>query len=886
MANVFDQFDQPAQAAQNPFDQFDEPNTTVVGKTAAVSAPTKTPSSFKSEPSYAGNDPYEGMPWYLSRNNTFGRFSNMVEHGATMGLNTEVKPLADMAVAKGRQLLGYGTPSKTTVGDLAAGKEAAPAPSPSDVYHASKQTELAKHQAAREEFGPYVSTAAEILGGFGGIGSGAGIGQAATRAPGIWNAAKGYFGGIGNSAKVGAGLGAVQGATSGDGTLGERLANTAEGAAVGAGTAGAIQGIGVPLLRGAIATGRYAGKAVSNALNPKQAAIEALADRGVEDNIDYVALQREFSPQPSGHLVKRGFTQDDMADIVSRKMNGETADALAREYGLHPDTVRDYTNNYQNDNPTPLNVLEMARIKGGPGTAQNTADFARANANMYPQPEMIRRLMRRQAEQPERIRGIIEDIAPGSKLEDTQAHLEKAMSDEAQQKFSDLHAQPDVPVTKDLGELLANPLVRPQWEETRLLASTDPKDPFELPSYEEIAKTFGVRPKGGQGLDKNGVQRPAEQYPYPSGAEPAVLIPAKALDYFDRALRMNADAAFATENGGTRGTVLNNLRQRLLETLDPANPSPAQPTLVEGFRDAKTSYARANALVDALKSGAKMKPELGQSQRDTLSGLEDMSPQEQELFRIGQARHLQDMLSSSKASKGGMAANRYSTEGVRQTINSVFEPADAATLNRHLANENVTTQSVGDLFGNSTTAKQILNQNRIMQGAQMGADVAMGRLHKIWEWASLKLGDQIGKRAAAEVLRMVSETDPVQVLPILRDLAKAAQTSQERQVLMELAQQYRPLMPLLAGKYAAEQSTAAPDEANAPQGALPKPALRLLPPGYSPRAALGEAQQKLARNPGSQRVRDAVTRRLMEHGLTLEHDPASLLAAPNRPAAH
>ena len=54
-----------------------------------------------------------------------------------------------------------------------------------------------------------------------------------------------------------------------------------------------------------------------------------------------------------------------------------------------------------------------------------------------------------------------------------------------------------------------------------------------------------------------------------------------------------------------------------------------------------------------------------------------------------------------------------------------------------------------------------------------------------------------------------------------------------------------------------------------------------LPSGYTPRAAIDEARQKLARNPGSQRVKDAVTQRLMEHGLTLEHDPGALLAAPH-----
>ena len=144
-----------------------------MGKTSASAGPTAPPPSFKAEPSYAGNDPYEGMPWYLSRNNAFGRFSNLAEHGATFGLNTEVKPLSDMAVAEARRLLGYDVPSKATVSDLVTGKTAPEPQSPADIYHAEKQAELAKHEASRKEFGPYASTAAELLGGFGGVGGAA-----------------------------------------------------------------------------------------------------------------------------------------------------------------------------------------------------------------------------------------------------------------------------------------------------------------------------------------------------------------------------------------------------------------------------------------------------------------------------------------------------------------------------------------------------------------------------------------------------------------------------------------------------------------------------------------------------------------------------------------
>ena len=1227
----YDDFSVPVAAQPaSPYDAFSapaaEPNETVVAKTGTKPGPVKAPPSFKSEPSYAGNDPYEGMPWYLSRNNAFGRFSRIPEYGATFGLKNEVKPLADMAVAKARQLLGYETSSKTTLSDLAAGKEATPAQSPSDVYHASKQAELAKDAASREEAGPYVSTAAELLGGFGGIGAGA-AGNAATRAPGLWNATKGYFGGIGNSAKIGAGFGAVQGATSGDGTLGERLLNTAEGAAVGAGTAGALQAVAVPLGAGI----RYTGNAVRRARAPVQAAYETVAGTMNEGGIDPASLQQQYSPQPSSQLATRGITPEQTVDIVSRGLQGESAVSIGQRYGLHPSTVTRYLNNYRAENPTPLNVMDMAKLQGE-GLAGPTTRVGRAAANISPQPQMMQQLADRQLNQagranqivtnatggagteaqvraaeqalPGRAAGIIEREYPGSTFETTAQRLDAQARAQADQNYRRLHGLPDVVADEDLGRILAQPLARRQWESARQLAEAEGEP---IPSYEELTRTFGIRPQGGLGLNrKTGLPMPPEQYPVgempparvaakgaapvaptpywragapdqeasiigflrsrggvrpsgetramnaetipglvsekgmppdrarealieagfmredpdaaattsvadfhdllaravfrergvtrggeealpyqrqehaasraeiasmeaaardhlneigmdpavfdrmppaqrqeiaqriargaedgrleqqarmyfpedafnrlspgervelgrrieagehpddvfedlavrhengrasaefqaagaaPAAIEPGALIPVRALDYFQRALRLDA------QKGGTEGHALNSIRQRLLNTLDPAatagNPAPR--SLVPGFRDTMGSYRAGMEGQEALQAGYELKPELSQQSREALSAFDAMTPPQQELFRMGFARRLQDGLQNpadaaaqidklntpgarqilehiyppdiaqrmtqglqsealtSRAMQMGMdmtknlgaqsrealhefnqmnpdqqklfrtgfarklmdmvsnkgegadAVKQFSSDAVRQMIRQIFPKDVAEPLITQLSREGVTTSSLRDLFGNSTTARQILDQNKLLDVGRTAADAFTGRWHRLLENLSNRLTNDIGERTSAEILKILAETDPAKVLPILNRLAKTAQTMAARKSILASIDQARTILPQLVGKEVSEQVTAP-----APQPALPAPKSmpKLLPPGYTPRQATFEAQQKLARSPGSQRVRDAVTRRLMEHGLTLEHDPASLLAAPGRALQH
>jgi hypothetical protein len=78
------------------------------------------------------------------RDNAFSQLTDQIAHGATFGLNRQVKPASDYLVAAGRRAQGYD------------------APEPSEAYQRARELEIAKYAAGRNEFGALPSIAGGI----------------------------------------------------------------------------------------------------------------------------------------------------------------------------------------------------------------------------------------------------------------------------------------------------------------------------------------------------------------------------------------------------------------------------------------------------------------------------------------------------------------------------------------------------------------------------------------------------------------------------------------------------------------------------------------------------------------------------------------------------
>lgn len=461
-----------------------------------------------------------------------------------------------------------------------------------------------------------------------------------------------------------------------------------------------------------------------------------------------------------------------MADMISRSLNGQTADDIARVYGVHPQTVRNYVNAYRQNNPTPLNIMDLTKEVAGEGGAQPVTRLGRAAAGISEAPEAIEQLTQRQLEQPGRVTNIIQRVAPGQNFEAEIDQLANQVRQQAAANYAALHAQPDVIINQPIADMISTPLGRSAWESARILAEAEGTP---IPTYDELARTFGNRPRGGLGLNREtGQVEPPAQYPIaPPPVQPGAIVPARALDYFQRGLRLDA------QQGGTKGNALNTLRQRFIEALDPVNPQPGQGAVLPGFRQTMADYRTGMGAQEALQAGANMTTRLGAPAREALAEFRQMTQPQQELFRMGFARRLMDIASDPNG--GSALARQFRGTGTQDMVRQIFEPDDAEALIRYMRREGITTGTFHDIASGSRTAPLSMDMAKLLASARAGADVATGRWGKLAENVSNRITYGIGQRQGAAILNAATETDPATVLNMLNRMSQHARTSAQRQ---------------------------------------------------------------------------------------------------------
>lgn len=164
--------------------------------------------------------------------------------------------------------------------------------------------------------------------------------------------------------------------------------------------------------------------------------------------------------------------------------------------------------------------------------------------------------------------------------------------------------------------------------------------------------------------------------------------------------------------------------------------------------------AMVNALEDGFENGLKMPaPEI-------IKTLHGMSPGEQDLWRLGQARAVVDRLA-----KGNFTRDRVKTidspEFMGRIRASFPNLSDFREFQRALARENAFTRTRAAAQGNSTTAGQIAAG----EDAANEADVASGTLQALrgdWLGVAQRLGKRftgMNPKSAAEVLRILRSPD-------------------------------------------------------------------------------------------------------------------------------
>lgn len=514
---------------------------------------------------------------------------------------------------------------------------------------------------------------------------------------------------------------------------------------------------------------QYGNRTVRNARNPEQAAIDTIAERGVGAGVDWDAMRAaaladaEGNPLLSAQLRGRGITEEGLADIISRSMRGETAADIGRAHGIAPRTVQAYVTRYQNANPTPMNPIDFTKEMIGEGGASPITRLGRAAYSLAGDDsgEAAQRLVGRQETQPGRVSNIVQRSVAGGDFEATRDAGLTTLRNEADAAYRQFYQEPELAIDQ-LDDLMRDPLFR------RANIQAQRQERVEIIRRNQEAARQGRAPEPVPEVD------PGNQ-----------IFTPQQLDLIQRQLRI-ASEGFASNPNSARHA--RNLREVFLDRIEDHYPT---------FRDIRRNYATALGEFGeegALEAGAALTTRLGAPTREALRGFDQMTPAQQELFRLGFARKLMDDAANPQI--GGAIANKFNTTAVREIVERLYPRGDrqlyrqGQQLLRDLRREATTTRTKNDVMVGARTAELGSDMGRMMEGAQTAADVATGRWGKLLENLSTRLSTQIGRRGAQEVLRILTETDPAELLPTLNRLARSAQTAAQRRAYAQAIREF------------------------------------------------------------------------------------------------
>jgi hypothetical protein len=614
----------------------------------------------------------------------------------------------------------------------------------------------AERRVAREDTGA-AGMAAEIVGGGALMGPGRAIAAVAPRVSRVLQ-----------TARAGAGFGAASGAAQGEGGVVNRGLSAGTGAAVGAVVGPALSEVAIPAVmrtvQGVREAVRYGNRAIRSARNPEQAAVENVADRGVAAGIDWDAARAQVSPATSANLAGRGITEENIADIVSRGLRGESPSAIGADYGITGPTVSRYVNAYRDANPTPMNLMDIAKEQLGDGAAAPVTRLGRAAYSLAGDEsgEAAQRLVGRQETQGGRVSNIIDRSVTGGDFEATRAAGLQNLQDEARTAYRQFYDEPELAID-ELGDLMADPLFRRATTQAQRQARV-----------ETIRRNQEARRAG----------RPEE--PVPDVDPGNQVFSPEMLDNIQRQLRIASEGHASNPNNARHAR---NLREVFLDRIEDHYPS---------FSGIRRNYATGMGEFGeegALEAGAALTAKLGAPSREALRGFNQMTEAQQELFRLGFARKLMDDAANKQT--GAAVANQFNTQAVRDIVERLYPRSNRALhqqgqrLIRDLRREATTTRTKNDVMAGARTAELGSDMGRMMEGAQAAADVATGQFGRLLSNLSTRLSSQIGRRGAREVLDVLTETDPARLLPMLNRLSRAAQSTRERQAYVMAIREVR-----------------------------------------------------------------------------------------------
>jgi hypothetical protein len=660
----------------------------------------------------------------------YERFRDQVAHGLSAGLTTEARPIQNYASAKLAKWLGRDMPDMEglEINGQRLTKDEISQLSPEDIYHITKQHELAKIAQGREEFGALPQIAGGVL--------------PFVVAPEL-AASKTLMGAIGQGAKVGAITGGIGGATGSDESLGQRAGEAAKGAGLGAGFGGAGGGLGY----GIGAASGIVGRAVADARNPVQAANRRLGEAFEDANIPLEDVRAKVAPSST-----KKASDEQITEMVRRAGEGQNRAQIAREMGLTPGVVASRLAQFESKTRVPINMVDAAKLvaqeAGRTGadlpvteTAQTAAAFGKKGARIAAE-----RLAQRHVEQPGRIADIFEGASKGPPLADYQAQISDVLDNQKNALYK---------------------------------TAEDQAQPFDL---SQIIKDYRGQAYRSAGDIKAGLSKAIDLFYKPGYAQATTATGAPRYTKFlgtitdlpryqaaKQALDQDIASSLGSNSQPTPLTrVLTKFRQDVDAVVKDNN---------EAYAEADRVYGGARSNEKIIDMGQQATVKAGQKQSKILDYFHDLNKDQQELFRASFKNKL--VSDANNATAGGAnPARQYTSKAAQDFLNEIFPGKEGDRLLADLAKENVTVSTLNDIFRGSRTAPLMSRMNEATEGAQMVGDLVTGNAMGVARRVGQRLATGMRDAQAEALLERATNPDPKKMLPYIEDIAAAQKYNQ------------------------------------------------------------------------------------------------------------
>jgi hypothetical protein len=448
-----------------------------------------------------------------------------------------------------------------------------------------------------------------------------------------------------------------------------------------------------------------------------------------------------------------------VGQVVSNRVGG-----LKRMMGRDPELPRRLVSEaMEADANTPRAVggaMTAARKRGTPLMIADTGENTRSLlASVSRKPGASRTIARdavitRQEGQADRIgSAITRDLGPVANPHQVADDLMQKARTTAAPLYGKAYSGP-TPSPERITKLLARPSVRGAMSRAYRIAAEEGRDPTKL----------------GFALDNAGEVTLTR--------EPSM----QTLDYvkrgMDDVIESFRDSTTGRLNLNTEGRAINNTLRSLLGEMDRANPTYAQ---------ARAAYGGPASGITAMNKGLKA---LSKGADDITAQTANMTPYEQEMYRLGVRRAMSDLV----ADKGDYADKVNALLGTpkkRQALHRLFggraefqnfvdtliDERTAGLTYKSVATGSQTAERMAadELTGDTGLAETAMDA--ALRGGKDGIwSSLVGALQKLREVDRFGAG-QAGEATRESIAALLTETDPA----VLRDLLDAAMRAQDRQ---------------------------------------------------------------------------------------------------------